>query len=404
MQSVLGTKNCFGCGVCAAVCPKKIIKIELNTDGFYVPTIANSSDCTNCGLCNKVCSFKNDDAFPDKRNLRSYAAWSRNQSVREKSSSGGIAFEIGKSLIAQGYMVCGVRYNAKNKRAEHYIANTLDELVPSMGSKYIQSYTVDAFRKINRMQKYLIVGTPCQIASFRRYIRKFQCEENFVLMDFFCHGVPSYFAWEKYIREVEKKTGPIVNVSWRNKRTGWRDSWMETCDESDSYEKVDWHDSYFIKIKGEKGLHCSRMTQGDAFYKLFLGDQCLGKACYDSCKFKSNHSLADIRVGDAWGHIYENNDEGVSAVISFTTKGDDVVHSCDCEVREHSFELATEYQMKTNAKRNFSHKKLMKLLRDENEGLEDVMRYVCFTRRISRQIERVKHPLRTIKNIIGFFK
>ena len=404
MKSILGTKNCFGCGVCASVCPKNTIKIKLNFDGFYEPIITNESDCIKCGLCNKVCSFNNDYAFSEKPNIKSYAAWSRNSTIREKCSSGGIAFEIGKSLINQGYKVCGVRYNAEEKRAEHYIANTLDELVPSMGSKYIQSYTVDAFRNINRKQKYLVVGTPCQIASFRRYIQNFHCEENFVLMDFFCHGVPSYFAWKKYLQEVEKKTGPITYVSWRNKQTGWHDSWAMTCDINDSSEKVDWHDSYSMIIKEKKSLHYSRMSQGDAFYKLFLGDQCLGKACYDSCMFKYNHSLADIRVGDAWGHAYENDDKGVSAAISFTAKGDDLIHSCDCEIKEHSFILITEFQMKTNAKRKFFHKKLMKLLRDENKNLEEIIRYVDFTRKISRQIDRIKHPLRTIKKAIGVLK
>ena len=51
--------------------------------------------------------------------------------------------------------------------AEHYVASSLEELLQSKGSKYIQSYTVDGFRSINKNDKYLVVGTPCQIDSFR---------------------------------------------------------------------------------------------------------------------------------------------------------------------------------------------------------------------------------------------
>ena len=57
---------------------------------------------------------------------------------------------------------------------------------------------------INKKEKYLVTGTPCQIDSFRKYIKKFRVEDNFVLMDFFCHGVPSKLVWDKYITEKEK--------------------------------------------------------------------------------------------------------------------------------------------------------------------------------------------------------
>lgn len=116
-------------------------------------------------------------------------------------------------------MVCGVRYNIKHNRAEHYIVTTQEELAPSIGSKYIQSYTVDGFKAINLRKKYLVTGTPCQIDSFRRYIRKFRCEDNFVLLDFFCHGVPSILMWHKYLVWTEKKVGKLNYVSWRNKFT-----------------------------------------------------------------------------------------------------------------------------------------------------------------------------------------
>ena len=94
--------------------------------------------------------------------------------MRRKCSSGGVGFELGRTLIGEGDKVCGVMYNAKANRAEHYIATTVEDLIPSIGSKYIQSYTVDGFKVIDRKQKYLVTGTPCQIDSFRRSIQKFK--------------------------------------------------------------------------------------------------------------------------------------------------------------------------------------------------------------------------------------
>lgn len=252
MFNISTIKNCYGCGVCAITCPKHLIKIILSQNGFYEPNIIEPTTCTKCSLCIGVCSYSKDDLSLSHRCIKSYAAWSNDVQVRYKCSSGGVGFEVGRTLIGRGYKVCGVRYNPDTNRAEHYIATTVEELIPSIGSKYIQSYTVDGFKAINRKEKYLVTGTPCQIDSFRRYIQKFRCEDNFVLMDFFCHGVPSMWLWRKYVAEVEKKIGKITYASWRNKFTGWHDSWAMSMDGEKTGEKVDWHDSYNMLIREKK--------------------------------------------------------------------------------------------------------------------------------------------------------
>ena len=188
MSTVLNVQDCYGCGVCATVCAKKAISIKLNSNGFYVPSL-DIELCTNCGLCAEVCGFLHDDLAFNEQPKYGYGAWSNNPVVRKRCSSGGIGYEIGKYLLQEGYKLCGVRYNADKHIAEHYIAIDQNQWMLSIGSKYIQSYTVDAFKSINRKEKYLVTGTPCQIDSFRRYIKLFNIEHNFVLMDFFCHIV-----------------------------------------------------------------------------------------------------------------------------------------------------------------------------------------------------------------------
>lgn len=244
--------NCYGCGVCATACGRKIIEIVQNADGFYEPRITDESKCTHCGICTDVCAYLHDDLSLKEIDIHPYAAWSKDHLVRRKCSSGGAGFEIGKYLLGQGYKVCGVRYDADKNRAEHYIATNVEELIPSAGSKYIQSYTVDGFKAINRKEKYLVTGTPCQIDSFRRYIQKFRCEDNFVLLDFFCHGVPSMLVWKKYTEWAEKQVGKITYASWRNKWTGWHDSWAMGIDGERHGEKINWHDSYDMLIREKK--------------------------------------------------------------------------------------------------------------------------------------------------------
>lgn len=349
-NNISNIHNCYGCGVCAVMCPAKIIDVKLDTKGFYAPFVADSQRCTNCGLCLDVCAFHHKEpASVVSSEIQSFAAWSNDKRVQRKCSSGGIGFEIGKMLMEEGYKVCGVRYNPQTERAEHYLASTKEELTQSIGSKYIQSYTLDGFRKINRKDKYLITGTPCQIDSFRRLIQKKKVEDQFILLDFFCHSVPSMWAWKYYLRLVEKKIGKVIYASWRSKQTGWHDSWMMGLDGKRCGEKVDWHESYNLLIREKKSFLSSRKSQGDLFYKLFLGDYSCNPACRKNCKYKYSSSSADIRIGDLWGKTYSNNEDGVSALITFTPKGNEVISRLDeCTLVEHPFEVVAEGQMKRN--------------------------------------------------------
>jgi coenzyme F420-reducing hydrogenase beta subunit len=102
-MNITNIKNCFGCGVCAASCGKRLIEIQQNNDGFYEPVITSPQLCTDCGLCVDVCAFSHDDYALKKHTVNSYGAWSKEYVVRRKCSSGGVAFEVGRYLLEQGY-------------------------------------------------------------------------------------------------------------------------------------------------------------------------------------------------------------------------------------------------------------------------------------------------------------
>lgn len=82
------------------------------------------------------------------------------------------------------------------------------------------------------------------------------------------------------------------------------------------------------------------------FYRLFLSDACLGKACYEKCKYKYDQSAADIRIGDAWGSHYKDDEKGVSAAIALTDKGNELLRCCNCELEPLNFDVVAEGQMK----------------------------------------------------------
>lgn len=381
-------------------CGRKIIEISLNEDGFYEPHMTDESKCTNCGICTEVCAYLHDGLSLKETEVHPYAAWSKDHMVRRKCSSGGAGFEIGKYLLGQGYKVCGVRYNADKNRAEHYIATTAEELIQSAGSKYIQSYTVDAFKAINRKEKYLVTGTPCQIDSFRRYIQRFRCEDNFVLLDFFCHGVPSMFLWKKYAEWAEKQVGKITYASWRNKWAGWHDSWAMGIDGEEHGEKINWDDSYNMLIAGKKNYIESRWTKGDMFYSLFLGHCCLGKQCFEHCKYKYDNSSADIRIGDLWGETYKDDEDGVSCAIAFTEKGEQVLRKVNCDLTPHPFEVVAEGQLRESPKPLPITKAINKKLKSADCTIEDVVGVLLKYRRRQAVFRRLLNPRQSIKNML----
>ncbi len=335
MENVSKFDYCFGCQVCAVACKHRAITIKYDREGFYKPFV-NRDACVNCGVCLDVCSFNHDDVMKVKQpEIGSYAAWSKDEETRVTCTSGGLSFEFGKKLIGEGYLFCGVRYNLDRKRSEHFFASTVEELAESRKSKYIQSWSVDIFRQFKRGQKYIVTGVPCQIDSLRRYLRRFKMEDDFILLDFFCHGIPSKWMFDQYLKFVEKKVGKATYVSWRN--TIMPDG------------TKNWQESTNVNIRGERGVWQSRTIKGDIFFCLFFQEFCNGRHCHHNCKFRMFNSAADIRLCDLWGGTYKKNKEGVSGVMLFSEKANRLFESLDnIDYKKEPKEIVGEGQMSHN--------------------------------------------------------
>lgn len=330
-------KHCYGCGVCVASCPQHIIEMRLDKRGFYEPAVTNETQCTDCGLCRKSCAYL-DNQLAVTNDVKDWAAvWSETPETRKTCSSGGVAYELALTALQQGYEVVGVKYNVELHRAEHCICHNIEELEQTKGSKYLPSYTPTAFTEFKRGKKYFVCGSPCQIDSLRRLIRMRKIESDFVLMDFFCHGVPSYNMWQKFIQTNFPKTD-ITDVAFRCKTNYMTNkTWP-------------WHISYVITIKNDNiqdGIYQPALcNHKDWFYHYFLGNLCLGEQCHTKCKYKMYRSSADIRIGDAWTSAYQDNEDGVSAVLAFTESGKQLLKATQNLCREQiDLNLLCEGQM-----------------------------------------------------------
>ena len=224
-------------------------------------------------------------------------------------------------------------------------------------------------------------------------------------MDFFCHGVPSILLWEKYVSEVERITGKITYASWRNKFTGWHDSWAMSIDGELKGEKVDWHDSYNVLIRGKKGFYNSRLSQSDCFYRLFLSDVCLGKACYKKCKYKHGHSSADIRIGDLWGTKFRTDEKGVSGVLTFTEKGERLLHDIPLlHIESCDLKSVVEGQMKEAPALPRMRSQVLDMLRENQITLQEIIRFIQPMLRKKRIRKLLTNPLVILRNrLIKYF-
>lgn len=123
-------------------------------------------------------------------------------------------------------------------------------------------------------------------------------------MEFISHGVHSPKVWSDYLANVVKDKSSISEVSFRDKRKGWK--------------------QFSLKIKTSKE-EINETLRENLFLKGFLQDIYLRPSCY-SCSSKKFTSGGDITVGDCWGIQYDlpeiDDDKGVSCIFINSKKGE----------------------------------------------------------------------------------
>lgn len=331
----LQNTSCYGCGVCAVACPKDAIKIKLSDEGFWTPQI-DAEKCIDCGICDKVCAYIDRENRFNVQNLQStaaspkaYAVIHKDSELRKVSTSGGAGFAIAEVLHKQGYKLCGVRYNNETHCAEHFTTDSLKEYRQSINSKYIPSYTVEGFKDLMNGDKYAVFGTPCQIDSLKRWAKLKNKLKNFIFIDLFCHGVPSYLHWNAYIKHHLADDEKLLKPIFRDKQNGWHD--------------------YTMTLVTDKRTTSKKLTQNDLFQNLFFGNYTLNKCCYQ-CVYRGVDSFADLRLGDLWGRKYQKEQQGITGVLSFSEVGNNIVSDLaeSCNITQETFDTVIAGQLKHN--------------------------------------------------------
>jgi coenzyme F420-reducing hydrogenase beta subunit len=247
---------------------------------------------------------------PQNSNPRqAYIARAIDEHRYKNSTSAGVCSSLADYMLDKGYTGCGARYNSDSNTVEHFIARSYDDFLEAQGSKYLQSNGEAAFREIlkptNKEDNFIVFGTPCQIAGIRNYIKLKKMEEQYVLVDFFCHGVPSYLLWENYLdyHQIRKPNQVVFR-----KKTERR--WNDYC--------------LSIHENDKKLEHFS--SENDLFHRLFLFDVCLCETCTKNCQYYHCNSNADIRVGDCWSKDLHRDKDAMSTILIYQSKMNSLIH------------------------------------------------------------------------------
>lgn len=317
-------KDCCGCTACSSACPKGCITMTEDSEGFYYPSV-NLDLCIDCGLCEKACPIKKD--IPSDNIQQAFVARINDDAVLMNSSSGGAFTALSRFAIDNGYTVYGGAYNQQFD-VIHDSATTNEDAVKFRGSKYVQSYLGDTFKKIKAQldngENVLFSGTPCQCAGLSTYLKK--PYSNLVTVDFVCHAVPSPKVWRLYKDYLTQKyKSKIKSVNFRSKVYGYHCS--------------------SIKIDMENGKSQKKGLNTDMFLKSFFFNVSCRPSCYD-CHFKTVDRMCDITVFDCWNITRfvpqkKDDDRGYSAVIVHSEKGAEFFKNASSCLEVYDAELDT---------------------------------------------------------------
>ena len=394
MPNLANNSQCTGCTACYAACPNNCITMQQDKYGFVYPKI-DLKLCINCKKCESVCPVIVGNKEITNGPLV-YAAYNLDEKIRTESSSGGIFSLIANEILSQGGVVFGAIYDNQYK-VKHVCIQELSDLSVLRGAKYAQSELNDCFidvqQRLNAKQKVMFVGTPCQIAGIKTFLKKEY--ENFFTVDFVCHGVPAPSVWEKYVQYRAKKDNDGIlptNINLRSKKTGW--------------SKYRYSNQY---IYGN-GKSYSALSGEDLFMRLFVGDYINRTSC-ENCHFKGYKRESDITLGDFWG-IWDidpdlDDNKGVSLVMIHSDIGRDMMKCISAKVfmKEFTMRQATTQNPSLLFSSSAAHERVQVLNQCIKGNFDEIAEFLSkkdakrslFVDLIGRVIRRIKRKFKSIK-------
>lgn len=366
--SILSAEECCGCTACYASCPTKAITMESDVaEGFLYPHV-DKDKCIMCGKCLKIC--KDICLYQEAQKI--YACWSKDDSLRARSSSGGIFSLLAEKILSESGAVCAVGYSDDCKECLHKIIRTPEGLDDLRRAKFVQSKKNDIYQKIKSLLldgiEVLFCGTPCEVGGLRQFLGKEY--SNLLTCDLICGCVSSPLVYRKYIEFLNNTyDAHAVSVNFKDKRKGWRGK--------------------AISVRFDDGTEYYNSILDDDYCVSFHSRYNIRPSCFN-CKYRSLSRGADLTLGDFWAiekfkEEYDDN-RGTSFVLVNTTKGDNILNSLDLNI--HKMEINyEEYVTKYNW---CMHHNPLRMPENERRTFYNDVRNIPFNQMAAKDLEVIK--------------
>lgn len=307
ISQIAGNALCTACGACAGICPCNAIEILTNTAGFLVANI-NNDLCIDCGKCAKICpsnpenkpSIETNDIFHGIC-LAGYVGYASDDTIRQKSQSGGIVTALLCYLLEQNEIEGAIvnNLNSQTRRPQAIFASSKSEIIGACGSYYAQSPVVKTiFEHSDKNTAAVVLG--CQAESLQ-LIR-----ENYpditlpkYTIGLICAGQHSGDIIDDLITQSRCDANQISEFRFRDKGRGWPGDVHVTTSTKDCWLPKESR----YRLKQVYELH-----------------RCI--ICYDQMNI-----FSDIVCGDPWGISLKQQPEGHTVVIARTEAGREILEN-----------------------------------------------------------------------------
>ncbi len=350
--------DCTGCYACCNVCPVQAISMVEDKEGFRYPQV-DGKRCIECGACGRVCPVLNPPQVAESGEPATYAAINDKEGVRQNSSSGGIFHALAERVLQEGGIVFGAGFD-DNWEVAHQSAETEGELKVLQVSKYLQSRAENVYQRVRQElsagRKVLFSGTPCQCAALRSFLRK--DDENLLLVDFICHGVPSPAVWREYL--AKRTCGEeIQGISFRNKNLSW--------------------ERYLLAIffKNANKYRAEDLNT-DLYLQGFLQNLYLRPSCHE-CHFCRQIRPTDITLADFWGVAEELPEAydglGTSLVFLHSERGEFAFAGIEARKWSIGFDKAVKHNpsMLNSSVPSSKRKEFFQAYRQHNQDIIELL-------------------------------
>ena len=315
--------NCIGCGICDAICPVDVLKMDFNSIGMYEPKEVEGC-LDKCTLCMDSCPFVSANLnekelakklFEKEENsifhkdlgyfVNTYEVHKKDINERLKSASGGAGHSILKNLLEQKLVDTILTVESNNdpdklfKFSNFKEVKELEKIRSSIYYPTEMSEVLDFVMKNDG--KYAITTLPC----FAKAIRLAQ-EKNSKLrkrIKFVIGLVCGQMKSKEYTHTLAKNavgTDRLTSVNYRVK------------------EKNNSAMNFSFEFKSLKNQKTERLSNINLPSKLWGSRAFTPNAC-NSCTDVFAH-CADIVLMDAWLPEYMNDYKGHTLVLSRTNE------------------------------------------------------------------------------------